>query len=332
MKKVAKVLLQFMLVMSLILVFTGISSMAAPLIPIGADAERAAYESAKIPLPPQDLNSDAIVGKVIMSGLGYVKVITVAVGVLMITILGYRLVMSSENEEELTNVKKGMIYTIVAFAIISMSQDVAQIFNFEKTTILQSPTEILKRVNLWDKQVEIVIKFIKYIIASFAAVMIVRSSIKLITAGGEDEEVTKHKHSIFYSIGGLLLVYAGDIFINKVFYVVNTKKYTSAKGIDWSVDVGQGVKEIVGVTNMIVSFVGPIALLMLIVAAIMYLAAGGEDEKMQKAKRIIVAVVVGIVIIYGAFALVNTVVLGRLSAAEEALGETVFNIINLPIA
>lgn len=332
MKKVAKILIQFLIVMSLITVVSGISAMAEePLIPMGFDAERAAFTSAKIPLPPAGQTADEIVKTVIMSGLGYVKVITVAIGILYITVLGYKMVSNSENEEELTNVKKGMTYTIIAFVIISMSQDIAQIFNFENSTILQSPTEILKRVNIWDKQVQIIIKFIKYIIAAFAGVMIVRSSIKLITSGGEEEETSKHRHSILYSIAGLLLVYGGDIFINKVFYVVNTKKYTGTKGIEWSVDVGQGIKEMVGLTNMIVAFVAPIAILMLIVAAVMYLAAGGEEEKMQKAKRIIVAVVIGIVMIYGAFALVNTVVLGKLSAAEETVQETALNLINLPI-
>jgi hypothetical protein len=251
-----------------------------------------------------------------MSALGYVKVITVAVGILYITVMGYRMVTNSENEEELTNIKKGMTYTLIAFMIISMSQDLAQVFNFENGSILQNPSQLLKKVVIWDKQVQIIITFIKYILAAFAGVMIVRSSIKLVTSGGNDEEVSKHRHSILYSIGGLLLVYGGDIFINKVFYVVNTKKYTATNGIEWSVDAGQGVKEMVGITNMIVSFVGPVAILMLIVAAVMYLAAGGEDEKMQKAKRIMIAVVIGIVIIYGAFALVNTVVLGKLSTVE----------------
>lgn len=313
MKKTAKLLLQFLVVMGLITVFTNIHAFAVSALPGDQAATDVIYTEASLPVPGQT-DSNAILGQVIMSGLAYTKVIIVAMGILFITIMGYRMVVGSDNEEEITNVKKGIIYTLIAFLILSMSQDLAKIFDYSNGTILQSPTEILKRVRVWDKQVEIAIKFIKYVIAAFAGVMIVRSSIKLITSGGEDEETSKHRHSILYSAAGLLLVYGGDIFINKVFYVVNTKKYTGTKGIEWSVDAGQGVKELVGITNMIVSFVGPLAILMLVVASLMYLAAGGEQEKMEKAKRIIIAVVIGLVIIYGAFALVNTVVLGRLSA------------------
>jgi hypothetical protein len=247
-----------------------------------------------------------------MSALGYTKVIVAAIGVLFITVMGYTLVTNSSNEEQITTVKRGMIYILIAFMMLSMSQEIAKIFDFKDATMLQSPSEILKRVQIWDKQVAIMIKFIKYIIAAFACVMIVRSSIKLITAGGEDEETTKHKKSIAYSAGGLLLVYAGDIFINKVFYVVNKSKYTSTQGIDWKVNAGQGVKELVGITNMAVSFVAPLAILMLIIAAVMYLGAAGEEEKMNKAKRIIIATVIGILIVYGAFAIVSTIVAGKL--------------------
>jgi len=316
MKNTAKFLMQLLTVIGIMVVFTNASVFAAH-IPLGGEDGQGEvvddiYAEAKIPVPPIGESSDKLIEQVIMSGLGYAKVIIVAVGILFITIMGFQMVIGSENEEQLTTVKRGMIYTLVAFMIVSMSQDVAKIFDFSDSTILQNPAEILKRVKIWDKQVELIISFIKYIIASFACVMIVRSSVKLITSGGNDEETSKHRHSILYSAAGLLLVYAGDIFINKVFYVVNDKKYTGTKGIEWTVDAGQGVKELVGVTNMLVSFTGPIAVLMLVVAAIMYLGAGGKEENMEKAKRIIIAVVVGIVIIYGAFALVNTIILGKL--------------------
>ena len=52
---------------------------------------------------------------------------------------------------------------------------------------------------------------------------------------------------------------------------------------------------------------------MLIIGAIMYATSGGEEENMNKAKRVIIATIVGIVIIYGAFAMVSTVISGRLS-------------------
>jgi hypothetical protein len=51
---------------------------------------------------------------------------------------------------------------------------------------------------------------------------------------------------------------------------------------------------------------------MLIVGAIMYATAGGQDEQLQKAKRVLVTAGIGLVIIFGAFALVSTVLAGKL--------------------
>jgi len=112
----------------------------------------------------------------------------------------------------------------------------------------------------------------------------------------------------------------GEIFIDKVFYKVNKNVYTGTTGIHPKVNAQAGIEEIVGITNFIVSFVGPIAILMMVVGAIMYATAGGEEEQMQKAKRLLVATFIGIVMIYGSFALVSTVVNGKL-AALDAIAE-----------
>lgn len=116
-----------------------------------------------------------------------------------------------------------------------------------------------------------------------------------------------------FSAAGLLLIYVGEVFVQKVFYKVDKNVYSGINGNHPGVDAKEGVEQISGIINLIISFIAPIAVLMLIGAAIMYATARGEDEQMQKAKRLITAIVIGIVIIYGAFAFVNTIILSRLT-------------------
>lgn len=313
MKISLKTVCQFLTVMTLIVIFTHLSVFAGDYssLPISPDAKDILTGS-QIPTPP-DKTGQEIAKDLVLGGLRYVKIITVVVGILYITIMGYTLVTHGDNEEEVTKAKRGLTYTIIAFIMISISQEFSRIFDMEGgKTLLGSPQEIIKRVRFFDKQVEIVMTFIKYVIATFATLMVVRSGIKLVTAGGKEEEATKHKKSILYSAGGLILIYVGDIFINKVFYKVDKNVYSGITGVHPKVDAKAGVEQIIGITNFIVSFVGPIAILMLIVGAIMYATAGGEDEKMQKAKRLLLATAFGIILIYGSFALVSTVVTGRL--------------------
>lgn len=309
-KAIFKQVLQFTAVLALMTGVLHLTALAGSL-PVD-DSAHEIYEGGQIPAPPKDLSGQEIFETLIIEGLHYVKLIIVVMGILYITIMGYTLVTSGENEEDVTTAKRGLTYAIIAFVMISMSQEVAQIFDMKDHSILESPQEILKRVRLFDRRVEVVVTFIKYVIGSYAVLMIVRSGFKLITAGNQEEEVTKHKASILYSGGGLLLIYIGDIFINKVFYKVDRNVYSGITGVHPKVDAKAGIEQITHITNFVVSLVGPIAVMILIVGAILYATAGGEQDKMDKAKRLIMTAAVGILIIYGAFALVSTIVAGKL--------------------
>lgn len=315
-KVIFKFLLQSAFVLGLMTVALGVFSFLAhsglaqanSLLPVPIE-----YNKYNIPQPPQK-SGQLIVIDVIMGALSYVKTLVAVVGIVMLVYLGYQLVMSSGDEEALGKVKKGFIYTLVAFVIISMSGDLAKIFDMSSGTLLGSASEILNRVRLFDKQVEIFMTFIKYVIGTYAVIMAIRSGISFMTAGGEEESTKKAKSGLIYSVSGLLLLYIGDIFINKVFYNVDKQAYSAVTGVHPMINVKTGVEQIVGIINFMMYFIGPAAFVMLIVAAIMYLSSGGEEEKMKKAKNILVATIIGVVIIYAAFAVVSTVLSSQLAS------------------
>lgn len=320
MKTKIKRILKFIVQLSIVLAITTIALKISDLVVSAADYNllplsnkaKEVYHSGGIPRPPEK-TGQAILKDLVLGGLAYAKVIIGVVGILYITILGYKLVHAMGDEESITKAKRGLIYTLIAFVMVSMSEDIGKIFDMERSTLLQSPQEILKRVRLFDKQIEIFMTFVKYVIGAFAAIMVVQAGVKLITSGGEEEEVSKNKKNIMYSGGGLIIIYVGDIFINKVFYKVDKQVYTGITGVHPAIDAKEGVSQIAGITNFVISFAGPIAVLMLIAGAIMYATAGGEEEKMNQAKRLIVATVAGIIIIYGAFAVVSSVISSRLT-------------------
>ena len=286
-------------------------------LPISETAKNV-YKTGSLPVPPEK-SGQVILKDLVLGGLAYAKVIIGVVGILYITILGYKLVQASGDEEEITKAKRGLIYTLIAFVMVSMSEDIGKIFDMERQTLLSSPQDILNRVRLFDKQVEIFMTFVKYVIGAFAAIMVVQAGVKLITAGGEEEEVSKNKKNIMYSAGGLIIIYVGEIFINKVFYKIDKNVYTGITGVHPAIDAKEGVAQIAGITNFVITFAGPIAVLMLIAGAIMYATAGGEEEKMNEAKRLIIATIAGIIIIYGAFAVVSTIIASKLTEVGAML-------------
>jgi len=323
MKKHLKIVVEFLIVMGLITILLNLnllSAFADALLPI-SDGAKNVYHQGDLQVPlstgrGQDMAKDLVLG-----ALTYVKVILAVIGILYVTILGFQLTISSSNEEDVTKARRGIIYLIIGLVMVSMAEDLGYIFDQSQSTILGSPQQILNRVRLFDKQVEIVMTFVKYVIGTFAVIMVVKSAFKLITAGEDEEEVTKNKKSIAYSAGGLSLIYVGEIFVEKVFYKVNKKAYTGITGVHPGVDAKEGVEQLAGITNMIVKFTGPVAVLMLVVGGILYATAAGEEENMDRAKRLIIATIVGMLIIYGAFAIVNTIIYSELKDLGALIDE-----------
>lgn len=315
-KRIFKFLVEILTLASVILCTSHIIAFADnnQLVPLSQQAVEE-YKSGLLPGPyGTTVDSIELVEELFLVNLlGYAKIIIGVIAILFITIMGYRLVTSGGEDDVLTNTKKGIAYAIGALVLISMSQDIARIFDMSESTILQKPSEILERVHLFDRQVELIIIFIKYIIGTYAALMVAISGLKLITSGGNDEEVTKTRQTLLLSVGGLLLIYVGDLLIKKVLYNIDKSQYSAEKGLEMGIDPAQGVEEIIGVTNLAITFLGPLAILMLIVAAIMYLTAAGEEEQMNRAKRLLIATGVGFVMIYGAFAAVSTIIAGKLT-------------------
>ncbi len=285
-----------------------------------------------IPTPNTDSTGQEIVVELVGTLLKYAKILISIIAIGIIIFMGVRLVVGSGNEETVKKTTTGLLYALVAFAIVSMSQDLGRIVGFFKENqaftetvqsnggVIGSAGGIVERIGLFDKQVEIVMTFIKYLIGSLAVAMIVINGVKLVTGGGEEENIKKARNGIFAAMGGLVIMMIANTFVTKVFYKVDKTTYSAiSEGITPQTDLSEGISQIVGITNFVISFVGPGLVLLIIIAGILYLTAGGEEEKMNKAKRMLISGVIGLVVIYGAFALVSTIVSGSLQTPDQLI-------------
>lgn len=235
-----------------------------------------------------------------------VKVIVGTLAIAIILVLALRILLAQGSEEDVKKYRSGIMWTIVGLALISLSSDIAAILGPQDGGIIKDPTTILKRVQLFDYKVNIVITFIKYLLGSIAIVFVLRNGLRLITVSSEEENVTQDKKNLAASAGGLVLVYLGDIIINKVLYKVDKAGYPGVEGVQPAFNPGEGISQLIGFTNFIVYLTAPLAIAVLVAGGIMYITAAGDDDKVGSAKRMITSAVIGLVIIYGAFALVNT--------------------------
>lgn len=254
-----------------------------------------------------------------------VRFIIGAVAVALIVYSGFRMVIGWGKEDVYSQQKNSILYAIIGLAIVGLAGEGANILQVAcpeslpgQPTVpcteggfLANPNALLRTAVLFDQRTQIVVTFIKYFVGAIAVLMIVRSGFRMITMGGSEEKIATDKKNLIYGGIGLGLIIMADTAIKQVLYKVDLSKYPGIEGAQPAFSAERGVQEIVGFTNFVVSLVGPIAVLALLAGGVLYITAGGQEDKMERAKRLIFAAMLGLIIIYGAFAIVSTFIAGN---------------------
>lgn len=236
------------------------------------------------------------------------RIIIGIVAVLLIVISGFSMTIAADNEETVKTQRKGITFGIIGLLLISVAGPVAEVFDFRQGNFLESPDTFIERAQLFDSTTQIVITFMKYFLGSLGAYAFIRSGVVLIVQGNKEDVVTREKNNLMLSAAGLILVLASDLIVRKILFDVEYNDAASETVV--AINQNEFMTQVVAVTNIMVSFVSPILMLAMVVGGVLYITSAGNEERTELAKKIILNSVIGIVIIYGSFALVSTVISG----------------------
>ena len=267
-----------------------------------------------------------------------IRYLLTAIAIAMIVFAGFRMVTAQGNEEVYTKQKSLLIWAIVGLALVGFAGDITRIFsvgNCSQLTglpgynttgcteggFLKDPNAIIRQATLFNSRTKIIISFIKYIVGGLAIVFLMRNALRLVTNSGSDE-ISKDKQNIMWIIIGLFIMIIADNVINNVFFKLDTTRYPSTGGATPGLDYTQGISEIVGFTNFVVSLTAPLGILALVAGGIMYMTSAGNEETQTKAKRLITLALVGLLIIYGSFAIVSTFINGRFEGSASQVQQS----------
>ncbi|MFA5792310.1 MAG: hypothetical protein WC897_00370 [Candidatus Gracilibacteria bacterium] len=236
------------------------------------------------------------------------RIIIGAIAVLLIVIAGFSMVISGENEEDVKKHRRVITYSVIGLIMISIAGPVAEIFDYRRGNFMDNPEDFIERAQLFDSMTQMVITFLKYLLGSLATLMFVRSGAIMVMSSDNEEEITREKKNLFLGVAGLFLVIVSDLIISKILYNAEYNDATNSTRV--AIDQNELVRQLVGIVNLMVSFVGPIMMLGIVAGGVLYVTSGGDDERTGLAKKIIKNSIIGVVIIYSAFALVSTVIAG----------------------
>lgn len=247
-------------------------------------------------------------GNLAASLMRIARIILAAVGIGLIVMYGFILVITGHNEESVGKQKKALLWAIVGFALLSVAATVGDIFNFGQGSFVGSGELIMERAGIFNDTVTTIVTFLKYVLGSVAVFMIVQSAFTMITAGDKEEAITNERKQVIGAVAGIVIILVAEFFVRRVLFKIDPDAGYDTAMV--TIDTRAGLTEIVAVTNFLVSFVGPVMILGIVGGGLMYALSGGDEEKSGKAKKIIVNSIIGAIIIYGAFAIVSTVISG----------------------
>ncbi len=248
---------------------------------------------------------------------------------------GFKMITSDGNEEVWKKQQATIIWSIVGLVLIGLSGEIVRIFAVGNCVeqgylpsannmgcvaggFLKDPNTLVVRSTLFNRFVQNLIIFIKYIIGGLAVFTLTINALRMVSiGGGNPDEVKKDRRSVVISLVGLLFIILADPIVNNVLFKVDTTRYPSTGGVEAGLNLSQGIKEIVGFTNLLVSILGPLAVLSIVAGGIMYMFGGVDNNMKEKGKKIIQLSVIGFLIIYGAFAIVSTFLSGRFDAGAS---------------
>ncbi|MBD3270084.1 hypothetical protein GF376_01000 [Candidatus Peregrinibacteria bacterium] len=255
-----------------------------------------------------------------------------AVAIAGLVFAGFLLVTSHGDPEKWKNLKNVIVWSIIGLALAGFAGEFVRIFavgecaelgllpgynnsGCQRGGFLADPNRIIQRTTLFNQTLQYVITFVKYIVGGVAVLVLMQNALKLVS-NASAEELDKTKKHILMAVIGLVLIIIADPIINDVLFNIDNTRYPSVDGPEAGINVTQGVREIVGFTNYVVTILAPIAVLVIIAGGVMYMTAAGDPEKQGKAKRMIMLALVGLIIIYGAFAIVSTFIQGQFDTRE----------------
>lgn len=257
---------------------------------------------------PEGATGEELAASAVRRGISILKFLVGSAALLLGIIYAFNFIFARGREDVITKQKQNFLYLFIGFVVLLVSEQVANIFSAE-----DAASDQLVDFEAARDQVRDVTNYLKYLFGSIVVLLMTVSGLRLITAGGNQEVIEKEKRHLIWSGIGMLVILLATNIVDSI-YVINTET-----GAVEAAGAETGIQQIGGVIQLMLIFLGPIAILATIYAGFMYLTSFGNEERQNKAKRMIVAGVTGIVIIYSSFALVNTLI----GQPEKSLPEQV---------
>ena len=228
-----------------------------------------------------------------------INIIVASVGLIWLVVLSIKFTISRGNEENITKFKQQFGWIVLGLLVVSIAEYIGfQVFNPERDILTENES-----VKNFSKKAEQIKTYFEILVGGIMLVVGGMSGFNLIIGAEEEDKIKQEKTFIKTFFLGFGVILLAEVIV-KVF--TGKEVATSYEGtFEASKSVEQGISEMVGLTNFVLTFVGGAATFMLILASLYYVTSFGDEDQMSRAKRIIIACVVAIIVAFSSFAIAS---------------------------
>jgi len=229
-----------------------------------------------------------------------INVVIGIIAILYLVFIGMKYIFSGGEEEKTKKLNTQIGYVLLGLFTVSVAHLLAFVYINPDVQVNQSfltNADIISDIEAKAMQIK---KFIQILIGGIALISILMTGYQLITSQGKEEAIDKEKAVIVNFIIASILILAAEILVRGVFFFqgANRSELSNQAAVI-------GVKELVGLTNTLLTLVASLAVFMLILASFYYMISMGDEERTGRAKRIIISTLIALIICFSAYTLVR---------------------------
>jgi hypothetical protein len=223
-----------------------------------------------------------------------IRYLLVSIAIIYVFVNLLVIIVGTDDEGNIDNAKKGMGYIILGLMLISLSSELAKIFD-----PIYLGGDVASEAQV-QSVLQIIINYIALSAGIAAVFNILLIAFRMVTAQGEEGVVDEQKKNLQYAFTGLIVIIMADVMINRVFYPQDLE----APALEEVQTFGQ---EAIQLLRYALEFLGIFAVLAVILAGIYYVISLGNDEQTSAAKTILKNIVIGFFIIFFSYIIVAAI-------------------------
>lgn len=234
----------------------------------------------------------------------FMKYIIGGIAVLFILVSAYKLLVAGKSsEEEITKQKTYLIWACVGLILIFMADTIVKemFFGEEGEILMGDEDQVLEFGYRTNKALQGVYTMLEVFVGAVAVFVIAYEGLRIVAMSYNDEQVTKSKKHVFWSIIALFLIGVSELLVKDIVF-----PYTPGQGVE--VDTSEAKILLASATNFISAIIGFVSVGMLIYGGYLYVIGGASEESAGKAKKVIMGAILGIIMAGAAFAIASTII------------------------